>query len=126
MGLAVDDETGAPVEIFATRRGISVARGLDRLESVSKNVVLVDALAFSVVPSDEKSYMLPLQEMAPFLCLGTIDHRPSTNAKACFGLRYSARFSDGAGMVAWGGESKKGRVYFSLMERAVRWFKTRQ
>ena len=77
MGLAVDDGTGAPVEIFATKRGISVARGLDRLESVSKNVVLIDALAFSVVPSDEKSYMLPLQEMAPFLCLGTIDHRPT-------------------------------------------------
>ncbi len=48
--------------------------------------------------------------MAQFVDIGTVEQR-----KGLFGFRYSARFGDGAGMIAWGGESQRGRVYFSLM-----------
>ena len=57
--VAVDDETGERVEIFATNRGVGITRHLDPLLSVSKTVALVDAIAFSVVPPDEKSLMPP-------------------------------------------------------------------
>lgn len=108
--VAVDEETGERVEIFATSRGVGITRYLEPLESVSKHVALIDALAFSVVPPDEKSYAWVLQQMAQFLDLGTVEQR-----KGLFGFRHSARFGDGAGMVAWGGDSQRGRVYFSLM-----------
>lgn len=48
--------------------------------------------------------------MMQFVDIGTVEQR-----KGLFGFRYSARFGDGAGIVAWGGESQRGRVYFSLM-----------
>ena len=108
--VAVDDETGERVEIFATNRGSSVTRYLDPVDTVSASAALIDALAFSVVPPDEKSYVWVLQEMMQFVDMGTVEQR-----KGLFGFRYSARFGDGAGMVAWGGESQRGRVYFSLM-----------
>ena len=108
--VAVDDETGEAVEIFATGRGISVTRHLATVESVSRSMALIDAVAFSVVPPDEKSYVWVLQEMAQFLDLGSVEQR-----KGLFGFQRSARFGDGAGMVAWGGDSQRGRVYFSLM-----------
>jgi phage replication initiation protein len=108
--LAVDEETGERMEIFATNRGVSVVRYLDSLDTAPVGAALVDAMAFSVVPPEEKSYVWVLEQMAQFLDLGTIEQR-----KGLFGFRYSARFGDGAGMVAWGGESQKGRVYFSLM-----------
>ena len=108
--VAVDDETGERVEIFATGRGVGITRYLNPLESVSMHVALIDALAFSVVPPDEKSYVWVLREMAQFLDLGSVEQR-----KGLFGFQHSARFGDGAGMVAWGGDSQRGRVYFSLM-----------
>ena len=108
--VAVDDETGEAVEIFATGRGISVTRHLTTVESVSRSMALIDAVAFSVVPPDEKSYVWVLREMAQFLDLGSVEQR-----KGLFGFQHSARFGDGAGMIAWGGDSQRGRVYFSLM-----------
>lgn len=108
--LAVDDETGERMQMFATNRGVSVTRYLDSVDTVPVGAALVDAMAFSVVPPDEKSYVWVLEQMGQFLDLGTVEQR-----KGLFGFRYSARFGDGAGMVAWGGESQKGRVYFSLM-----------
>ena len=47
--------------------------------------------------------------MGQFLEIGTVEHR-----KGLFGFRYSARFGDGAGVIAWGGESQNDRVYFSV------------
>jgi phage replication initiation protein len=97
-------------ELIATSRGVKARRHLEPLETSSPGAALIDALAFSLVPPDEKSYFWVLQEMMQFVDIGTVEQR-----KGLFGFRYSARFGDGAGMVAWGGESQRGRVYFSLM-----------
>lgn len=67
------DETGEAVEFFATGRGISVTRHLSAVESVSRFMALIDAVAFSVVPPDEKSYVWVLQEMTQFLDLGPVE-----------------------------------------------------
>ena len=107
---AVDEDTGERVELIATSRGVKARRHLEPLETSSPGAALIDALAFSLVPPDEKSYFWVLQEMMQFVDIGTVEQR-----KGLFGFRYSARFGDGAGMVAWGGESQRGRVYFSLM-----------
>lgn len=107
---AVDEGTGERVELIATSRGVKARRHLEPLETSSPGAALIDALAFSLVPPDEKSYFWVLQEMMQFVDIGTVEQR-----KGLFGFRYSARFGDGAGMVAWGGESQRGRVYFSLM-----------
>lgn len=108
--VAVDEETGERMEMFSTNRGISLTRYLDTVDTVSPCIALIDAIAFSVVPPDEKSYMWVLQEMMQFVDIGTVEQR-----KGLFGFRYSARFGEGAGMIAWGGDSQRGRVYFSLM-----------
>jgi phage replication initiation protein len=79
-------------------------------EIVNSSVALIDALAFSVTPPVKHSYVWLLREMSAFLDLGPIELKGGL-----FGFRYSARFGDGAGVVAWGGESQNGRVYFSLM-----------
>lgn len=107
---AVDEDTGERVELIATSRGVKPRRHLEPLETSSPGAALIDALAFSLVPPDEKSYFWVLQEMMQFVDIGTVEQR-----KGLFGFRYSARFGDGAGMVAWGGESQRSRVYFSLM-----------
>lgn len=107
----VDEETGEQIEICAKGRNrMQIVRHLDPMESSPAGAALIDALAFSVVPPDEKSYPWVLEHMMRFLDIGTLEQR-----KGLFGFRYSARFGDGAGMVAWGGDSQRGRVYFSLM-----------
>lgn len=105
-----DADTGEPVQLFATARGYSVTRHLVPVEPIREGVALFDALAFSIVPPDEKSYDWVLREMAQFLEISDLEHR-----RGLFGFKFSARFGGGAGIVAWGGESQRGRVYFSLM-----------
>ncbi len=107
----IDDLTGERVRLFACRReGISVMRYLEPDESVSPSVAIIDALAFSLVPPDEKSYTWLLEKMQHFLPIEAVEH-----GKGLFGFRYSARFGEGAGVIAWGGDSQRGRVFFSLM-----------
>jgi len=108
--VGIDSDTGEPVQLLATTRGYSVTRHLVTVEPVREGVALVDALAFSIVPPDEKSYDWVLREMAQFLEITDLEHR-----RGLFGFKFSARFGEGAGIVAWGGESQRGRVYFSLM-----------
>lgn len=105
-----DPETDEPVELFSRPHGIEVLRHLEPVQPAREGVALVDALAFSIVPPDENSYDWVLREMAQFLEISDLQHR-----KGLFGFRFSARFGEGAGIVAWGGESQRGRVYFSLM-----------
>ncbi len=105
-----DPETGEPVEIFSRPHGIEVLRYLEPGQPVREGVALIDAMAFSIVPPDEKSYDWVLREMAQFVEISDLQHR-----KGLYGFRFSALFGDGAGIVAWGGESQRGRVYFSLM-----------
>lgn len=104
----VDLETGEPVELFATSKGFSVTRHMQPLDDAPAKAAIVDALAFSLVPPGECSYTWVLEQVAQFLPIE--DFKPK---RGCFGFRYSAHF-DG-GLIAWGGESQRGRVYFSLM-----------
>lgn len=103
--------TGERVELEAGGpSGVRVTRHLDALDAAPVNVAFLDALAFSVVPPDEKSYVWVVEQMQQFLPIETIEYR-----KGLFGFRYSARIGDGVAVVAWGGESQRGRVFFSLM-----------
>jgi len=106
----VDRDTGEPVEVLSTGKRLLVTRHLKVDEAVQPSAALIDALAFSVTPPDERSYTWVLEQMAQFLDLG-----PIKPGGGLFGFRYSARFGDGVGVIAWGGESQNGRVYFSLM-----------
>lgn len=107
----VDEETGEHIAISASVRGQPVVtRHLSPISDVPEGVAFIDGLAFSVIPPEDLSYAWLLSEMAQFLELGSIELR-----RGLFGFRYSARFGDGAGVIAWGGESQRGRVFFSLM-----------
>lgn len=107
----LDEETGERLRIVTFGEGRSkVERHLFPDPSASPGVAIVDALAFSVVPPEDKSYVWVLEQMSQFLDLGNVVPR-----RGAFGFRYSAHFGDGAGMLAWGGDSQRGRVYFSLM-----------
>ena len=107
----VDEETGERVQFVADRRdGIAILRHLVPSETASPRVALIDALSFSLVPPDEHSYVWVIEQMGQFIEIGAVEQR-----RGLFGFRYSARFGDGAGMLAWGGDSQRGRVYFSLM-----------
>lgn len=103
--------TGERVELIAGGHdGVRVIRHLDPVESVPVNAAFLDALAFSVVPPDEKSYVWLLDQMKQFLPIESVENR-----RGLFGFRYSARIGEGVAVVAWGGESQRGRVFFSLM-----------
>lgn len=103
--LRLDLETGEPVDLFQRPYGVEVMRHMVPIQPVREGVALVDALAFSIVPPDEQSYAWVLKEMAQFLEITNLEHR-----RGLFGFRLSASFGDGAGVIAWGGESQKGRV----------------
>ncbi|MDP2016952.1 replication initiation factor domain-containing protein [Hydrogenophaga sp.] len=90
--------------------GIRVTRHLDPVETAPANVAFLDALAFSVVPPDEKSYPWLLEQMQQFMAIETIEYR-----RGLYGFRYSARIGEGVAVIAWGGESQRGKVFFSLM-----------
>jgi phage replication initiation protein len=105
----IDSETGEPVELLHSGSRLLMLRHMEPVQDVPETIAFVDALAFSVVPPEEESFHWLLQEMGQFLEIGTVEHR-----KGLFGFRYSARFGDGAGVIAWGGESQNDRVYFSV------------
>jgi phage replication initiation protein len=107
----VDDETGERVQFVAANGDrVDVVRHLEPLESASVGIALIDALAFSIVPPDERSYTWVIEQMMQFIPIEGIEYR-----RGLFGFRYSLRFGEGAGVMAWGGDSQRGRVYFSLM-----------
>jgi len=108
--LRLDCETGECVVAFDVGCRRRQTRFIDTSDEGPANAALIDALAFSVLPPDEKSYPWVLEQMMQFVDIGAVEQR-----KGLYGFRYSARFGDGAGMIAWGGESQRGRVYFSLM-----------
>jgi len=107
----VDDLTGERVQVVACgREGSTIVRHLIPDDTVRVSAASVDALSFSVVPPQEMSYVWVLEQMQSFLDIGPLDMR-----RGMFGFRHSARFGDGAGVIAWGGDSQCGKVYFSLM-----------
>lgn len=105
-----DHETGEPVEILSDGRRASIIRYPQPDKAIPASCAFIDALAFSITPPNDRSYAWVLDQMSQFLDLGELEYR-----RGLFGFRYSARFGDGAGVIAWGGESQNGRVYFSLM-----------
>jgi phage replication initiation protein len=112
---SVDDEeyfnTGERIELTSSgARGILLTRQLDSVENAPPQAALIDALAFSVLPPEEKSYPWVIEQMQQFLPIESIEYR-----KGLFGFRYSARLGEGAAVIAWGGDSQRGRVFFSLM-----------
>lgn len=107
--LGVDLETGEPVEIKGTLHGFSVTRRLTPSDQVPASAAFIDALAFTVIPPDDMSMKWVLAEMRQFLPIEDLQSR-----KGCFGFQESLRFGNGAGLIAWGGASQKGRVYFSI------------
>lgn len=106
----IDQDTGEPVELYVTGSRLVVTRHLQPDASSHPGAALVDALAFSIVPPDELSYPWVLENLRRFMVLEGFEQR-----RGMFGFRCSARLGDGAGVIAWGGESQRGRVYVSLM-----------
>lgn len=106
------EDTGERCTMHPTGVGVKVVRHLDPLTNAVPNAALIDALAFTVIPpaSPLEPYAWVLREMRRFL--------PVESVKFCNGMAgftHSALLPDGAGKIAWGGESQKGRVFFSLM-----------
>jgi len=104
-------DTGERVQISSCgEMGVRLTRLLDPVETAPPAAALIDALAFSVVPPDERSYAWVIEQMQQFLTIENIEYR-----RGLFGFRYSARIGEGVAVIAWGGESQRGRVFFSLM-----------
>ncbi|OEZ30410.1 replication initiation factor domain-containing protein [Variovorax boronicumulans] len=103
-------DSGDLVELLADRRGFHAVLHPPTVDTVPPGAALIDAVAFTIVPPDERSYTWVLDELRQFMVLETIEPR-----RGMFGFRYSARIGDSAGVIAWGGESQRGRVYVSLM-----------
>lgn len=104
-----DVDTGEPISFFSTGRHIKFTRHLVPDNSKSSSIALIDALAFSLVPPEDCDQLWVLAQMEQFLPIEDIQGR-----NGCFGFKYSARFGDGAGLIAWGGQSQRGRIYFSI------------
>jgi phage replication initiation protein len=106
----IDADTGEPVSIFASgRRGIKVVRHLVPDDQARTSVALIDALAFTVVPPEGCAPQWLQRQMEHFLEVASVKE-----GRGCFGFKHSARFGDGVGLIAWGGKSQRGRVYFSI------------
>lgn len=71
---------------------------------------IIDAVAFSITPPDGQSYVWVLNCLSNFFILEGVEHK-----RGMFGFKHSARLGNGAGVIAWGGESQRGRVYVSLL-----------
>ncbi len=106
---SVDLDTGEPVELYSSGDRIHVTRHLSPSERASPGVAHLDALALTVVPPEGESMRWVVEQLQRFLPIDEIEERAG-----CFGFKHSLRFGNGAGLVAWGGESQRGRVYFSI------------
>ncbi len=105
----IDLDTGERVRVCSAGAGLTVLRQVDALSAASARIALIDALAFTVIPPDGQSMRWVLAEMTRFLPIDDIEER-----RGCFGFKFSKRFGNGAGLVAWGGKSQRDRVYFSI------------
>jgi len=104
-------DTGERIQLSSCpKEGVRVTRLLDTNEEAPADAAFLDALAFSVVPPDEKSFPWVIEQMQAFMPIETIEYR-----RGLFGFKFSAQLNEGAAVIAWGGESQRGRVFFSLM-----------
>lgn len=106
----IDPETGEHYDVYATGRGgVRIERRLDLREDVAPSLAQLDALAFTVQLPEGESVSWLIDEMRQFLPIDSIDSR-----RGRFGFKASALFGEGAGLFAWGGDSQRGRAYFSI------------
>lgn len=107
----IDPDTGEDVEIYASsRHGVEVVRLMTTRPGASPKLALVDALAVSLVPPTEYLPELWLaDQLRPFLPVNSLQQR-----KGYSGFKFSATWDDGAGLIAWGGKSQRGRMYVSI------------
>lgn len=106
----IDLDTGEDVRYWLASRGVVEGVRLVHTEPAAPaNVALVDALAFTLIPPEEESARWVIEQMRQFLPIDRIESR-----NGLFGFRQSVRFGGGAGVIAWGGESQRGRVLFSI------------
>lgn len=109
--IGVDTDTGEAVDIYAcSKHGVEVIRQLAPCPGASPRLALVDALAISLVPpeSDQPVIWL-LNQLRQFMPIGSLEQR-----KGYSGFTHSATWGSGAGLIAWGGKSQRGRVYVSI------------
>ena len=101
---------GGRIQLVSKGHGVSAVLHPVANDSVPRAAAIIDAVAFSIVPPDERSYTWVLEHLQRFLVIEGLEIK-----RGMFGFRHSARIGDGAGVIAWGGESQRGRVYVSLM-----------
>jgi phage replication initiation protein len=106
----VDLYCGDAVERVAKPWGVRYELQPRANEAVRPDAAIIDALAFSIIPPNERSYTWVLKWLRRFCPFEGLEMK-----RGMFGFRHSALFSNGAGLIAWGGESQRGRVYVSLM-----------
>ena len=106
----IDPETGEPVDVYVfSRNNIQITRHLVVDAAAAAHAAQIDALAFTVRPPDDESMRWVMEQMQRFLPVDRLEQR-----NGCFGFKQSVRFGNGAGLIAWGGKSQRGRVYFSI------------
>jgi phage replication initiation protein len=107
----IDPLTGEPFDAYfvGARCGVKIVRHLVPYANANAGIAQVDALAFTVVPPDDGSMRWVMEQMRGFMPIDRLQAR-----NGCFGFKQSVRFGDGAGLIAWGGQSQRNRVYFSV------------
>lgn len=101
---------GESVQLIAKRGGVGVIFHPRANDAARPDAAIVDGLAFSIVPPDGKSYAWVLKWLNRFCPFDGLQMK-----RGMFGFKFSARLGNGAGVIAWGGESQRGRIYVSLM-----------
>jgi phage replication initiation protein len=106
-----DADTGEEVEIYlSTKCGIESVRVMDSNIHVSPKLALVDAVAVSLIPpTEELPELWAVDQLRQFLPIKNLQQR-----KGYSGFKFSAVWDSGAGLIAWGGKSQRGRMYISI------------
>lgn len=106
----IDLDTGEDIRYWLASRGVVEGVRLVNPNTTARaGVALIDALAFTVIPPDEESMQWVMDQMRQFLPIDRVESR-----NGLFGFKQSVRFGSGAGVIAWGGESQRDRVLFSI------------
>ncbi len=86
---------------------------LNSVDGAPASSAFIDAVAFSVRPPDEQSYLWVLEQLKQFIPIESIEHR-----RGLHGFKFSLRINGNHGAIAWGGDNQNGIVYVSLMGQA--------
>lgn len=109
MGFDSSTNEAFEARFISPRHGFKITRHLTVDAEASATTAQIDTLAFTVVPPDGQSMRWVVEQMQQFLPVDRLEQR-----NGCYGFKQSVRFGDGAGLIAWGGASQRGRVYFSI------------